>query len=62
MSDGLTRRARDVLFRDTREALRAAQRAYNERRYEDARYWAGVAEAKANTLRIAAQRDRDGNE
>lgn len=51
----LTRRERDELFRDAREALRFSQRAFNERRYEDARSWASTAEAKANTLRLAAE-------
>jgi hypothetical protein len=50
----LTRRERDELFRDTREALRYAQQAFNEKRYDDARRWADTAEAKSNTLRLAA--------
>lgn len=52
----MTRRGRDVLYRDIREALRFSQRAFNERRYDDARNWAYTAEAKANTLRLAAER------
>lgn len=56
----LTRRERDVLYRDTREALRFSQRAFNERRYDDARLWASTAEAKANTLRLAAEREARG--